>query len=357
MDYILVWNGVNGRVLAMGEIIFDTDQKPILGFEYDTITLDTNLNQASYTFALPEVSTVMISELDENQLNLCHQYCDTFLDMQDYEVHPYNSDKIYMGSMLKSKAIKLEFDYVVEQHPDIFTSKWDELDNKWYPIYAAFKEDGFPIMSPQVLSDEYVLFMTKKEWDNIPVRPGAVYSLDFVTLTWRDKRTLEKTKFDAIMDTRVYYEHSSIRTEGYRRSNEMSDWVTQHQEATLYLKDNKAVTPFLDGFLSVNSDLNKQELCNRIMEDYQNDATFAKGAKHGEMYSYIYRIKKATSNKEVDLIMKELYEKIGKYRVINAGQLVETVNMSKNLEEGIREDEILVFNNGKLLHARSKKRS
>lgn len=356
MTYILVWNGVNGRVLANGEIIFDVDSKPVIGFDYDTITLDTNLQVASYTKKIPNVDTMMVSELDALQLDLCKQYCDSFLNSQDYEVHAYNDEKIYVGPMLKSKAEEHQLGYSIAKNPIVNSSKWDDFTQDWAPVYAAFKEDGYPDMNPVILTDNYVLVMTKSEWDKLPERPSVVYSLDIPTMTWKDKRELSRVKHDAIMDIRVYYEHASLREQSYIRPQEMSSWLIQRSEANAYLKDEKSITPFLDGFLSTNSQLNKKELCERILEDYTQEKQYNQGVQHGEMYSFIYRIKEAITNQQVDEIVQEVYQKIGKYRVLNIYQKYPSIEKSKTMEAELKADttEELVFSNGRLYHARPK---
>lgn len=351
--YILAWNGVQGRVLAGGDVIFEIDQKPKFSFKYREIYYDTNTGDNQYTTdGVPgeEGATALAIELNEEQQREVQDYCDNFKEAQDYMVHAYDEETIYRGQMLKSVAMQAGFEFVITPGPNIFFSKYNKEKSQWIPVYAVFKEDGYPVFGQERAMDSDILFMTKEEFDALPKQPSPVYSLDFKTMTWKDTRELDRLKFDAIMDVRVYFDHSSTRDQengGLVNANEYATYITQKTEAEAWLKDDKVSTPFIDGFLSVNANIDKRSLCEKIAKNYMYDELFALGKRHGEMYHYIYRIKAASTNSEVDEVVQEVYEQFGKYRIVNAYRKY-PVEFSKQVTVGTS---LAVFTGGGFYHS------
>lgn len=322
-DRVIIWNGVSGRVCSDG-ILFDVDKKPVLPFSYDNIHYEPQAGFSYFTTTAVSgngENVVLRMELTPEYAVSCDQYCDDFISKEDYEVAAYNSDNIFVAIVLKSQAEANGLKYSIVERPTTPIAKFIEETQKFAPIYAAFKEDGFPLFNIPAPTDDMVLFLTLEEWNKLPERPSFRYSLNFATDTWEDRRELDKVKSDALMTTRLYFDHEAIRAQnGFRTTREVSQWTIQEQEATAYLKDNTASTPFLDGFLSKNPSIAKLELCERIINDYTESSLTAQGERHGEMYSYIYRIKDATTNAEVDTIVDEVYKRTKKYKLINRDQ-------------------------------------
>lgn len=351
--YIVVWNGFQGRVLADSDIIFDLDEKPEFSFQYEELNYNTHTDRAHYTMrGTPDVNgatpTLCIG-LTDDQIKELRRYSDTFLDTQDYMVYAYDQERIFRGHVLKSQAIAAGLEYTIQPAPDVAFSKWNKSKSTWEPVMATFKEDGYPVFDQDRPMDSDVLFLTRAEWDALPKQPSSVYSLDFKTMTWVDKRDLEQVKFDAIMDVRVYYEHAATRSKDQGRINpsEYPTYILQRTEAEAWLKDNSVKTPFIDGFLSMNNGIDKKSLCERITGNYTYDALFQAGKQHGEMYNYIYRIKAATTNNEVDEIIQEIYLTMGKYRIVNVYRQYPAA-FAKQVSTGT---ELAVFTGGGLYHS------
>lgn len=336
-DRVITWTGTSGRVCSDG-ILFDVDKKPNLGFEYDTLYYEPLAAFNFYTTSSKDAEgqdVVIKVELTEDNVEACIKYCDEFIEKEDYEVAAYNSDNVFVAVVMKSAAIANGVKYSITERPTTPIAKFDEATGKFAPIYAAFKDDGFPLFNITAPTDDMVLFLTLEEWKLLPERPSFRYALDFATDTWKDNRELDRVKSDALMTVRLYFEHEAIRTNsGFRTSLEMSQWSIQEQEASAYLKDNTVSTPFLDGFLSKNPTITKLDLCERIISDYEAATLKAQGEQHGEMYSYIYRIKDATTNAAVDAITDEVFARTKKYKLINRDTNYPT-EAAKNGEETI----------------------
>lgn len=319
MEYILSWNGVNGRVLSNG-FLFDVEQKPKLSFEYDSLYYETELGNSFY-YAFGQVG--LVHQLTEEQISEIKTYCDKFKDVMDYGVQAYRDDYVYIGNMLKSEAEKLGYQYVISnsivQYP---FCKLDPETNTWKPIFCAFDEDGRPYFNPSHESSKFINLLTESEYAKLPNRESPVQWFNFSSNTWVDKRKLDRVKLDGKMEVRGYFEHHNIRTgNGRIPAYEMSTWPIQYEEATKYLKDNSYNTPFIDSVLEeLSSDfkIDKNDFCNKIINHYNGSILKSQGKLHGLMLKYIYRIEKATKNEEVDNIVTEVYNLVGRGRIVNA---------------------------------------
>lgn len=314
MEYIIAWNGVNGKVLS-GGYLFDLEVKPDLYFAFESLYYETPTGLSFYN-ASDDKGLLCRNELSIEQIEACQVYCKSFIHTANYTVHTYDTENIYKGSMPKSKARELGFMYTLENSPDSLNSKW--TGTEWQKIAVAFDEDGKPEFSPPVLKNSHVLFMTQAEYDNLPERKRTTEYLNFVTQTWHDCRTLDKVKFDAKIDIRGYFEHSYIVSgKGRITAQEMQTWALQFQEARAFLEDVTVPTPFLDGFLEHVQGMDKIELCQKIVDEYAEAAVREQGRRHGQLYSYLYRVDAAQNADAVDTIVMEVFGKIGKHRVFN----------------------------------------
>lgn len=316
MEYILTWNGVNGRVLSKN-YIFDIETKPNLSFNFDSIFFETQLNNKFY---YSNGQREIVKQLNDSQIKECIEYCDNFIDAMDYPVQVYRSDYVYIGTLLKSEAIKAGYSYIISNKEVPY--KFCKLENnEWEPIYCALEENGRPTFSPDTDSSKYVLLLTKNEYDKLPERNSPILWYDFAKNEWVDKRTLERVKLDGKMEVRGYFEHHVIRTgNGRIPSFEYSTWPIQINEAKAYLSDEKSKTPFLDAMLNEISNefqLSKKDLCLKIINHYENDKLSKLGQLHGLMYKYLYRIENSKTNKEIDDIINEVYNFIGRGKIIN----------------------------------------
>ena len=344
--YILTWNGSTGKILANGDIMFDLDFKPDLPFPYSRIQYDSSQSEAYLETAPSNGLAAIAIGLTPDQIEACNKYCDSFIETQDYMVYAYDSEYVFRGHILKSKAVASGMRYTIVEGPTKDFSKFSTADNRWYPVFAVFKEDGYPIFDQDQPTDDLVLMLTVVEWNKLPTQPSAVYSLNMVTMTWEDKRELDKVKFDAIQDVRSYFEHYNVRNIGRILASEIPTYLVQLEEARAFLKDANASTPFLDGFLSENDGQDKKALCERIVADYEPTVLMEEGKKHGKMYKFIYRIKACTANHEVDEIIQEVYAMIGKYRILNI-QRKYPADFAKQIAAGTS---LAVFSGGGMYH-------
>lgn len=314
MEYILAWNGVNGRVLSQN-YLFTIEAKPNLSFEFDSLYYETEAGNKFYHAHGQETINV---ELTEDQIKECQEYCNKFIDIMDYPVQAYRDDLVYIGTMLKSAASEAGYKYVIsETKPPYAFCKYES--GTWQPVYCAFEETGQPHYNPSGDSSKYVKLMTKNEYDKLPERKSSVLWLNFTTNTWEDKRDLDRTKFNGKLEVRGYFEHYQMRTSGRIPAFEMATWEIQHDEAEAWLKDNTYNTPFIDAMLAEIKavSIDKKTLCDKIIKHYDTDVYVSSGKLHGQMYNYIYRIENATSNSEIDDIVTEVYKLIGMGKIIN----------------------------------------
>lgn len=314
MEYILDWNGVNGKILSK-DYIFTIDTKPKLSFDYLSLYYETESGLKIYRILGDRNDYT----LNDEQIKECKDYCDKFIDVMDYPVLAYRpEDYVYVGQMLKSAAVSNGYKYIISEN--IPTDPFCKIvDGYFLPVYCAFDESGKPYYNPVNDSSKFVKVLSKDEYDKLPERKNLISYFNFVTEQWEDKRDHERTKFNAKLEIRGYYEHDFIRTEGRVPSFEMGTWETQYREAENWLKDNSYPTPFIDAMLpEIKSiKIDKQTLCEKILNHYTEDQFKKAGKYHGEMYDYIYRVEKAETNEEIDEIVTEVYNKIGRGVVIN----------------------------------------
>lgn len=316
MEYILSWNGVNGRVLSQG-YLFDIEEKPKLSFEFDSLFYETELGNSFYYSA---GQRDLVKKLSDDQIKECQNYCDTFKDIMDYPVQAYRDDFVYIGTMTKSMAEKEGYRYVISNTSIPYTFCKLE-DEKWVPIFCALDESGRPFYMPAHDSEKYVMLLTEKEYAKLPERTSPTYWYDFISNTWVDKRKLDRVKLDGKMEVRGYFEHHNIRSgDGRIPAYEMETWTIQYEEAKKYLNDNSTNTPFIDAVLNELKDefnFTKEEFCKKIVNHYSEDVLKERGKIHGQMLKYIYRIENAKTNDEIDKIVIDVYNLIGRGRIIN----------------------------------------
>lgn len=344
MDYILVWNGVNGRVLSQN-YIFDINEKPEIGFDYDVIFYESEIgNKFYYSNGQREIT----KELTPEQIQMCQNYCNNFIEVMDYPVQAYRDDLVYIGTMPKTEANKEGYGYIIAngEVPYAFCKL---EDNRWQPIYCALEETGRPTFNPAQDDPAYVQLLTLTEYKSLPERTSPVYWFDFSTNTWKDKRNVERTKFNARQEIRAYFDHYNMRSEefsGRIPAFEMATWSIQKQEAENYLKDETSNTPFIDACLKQIKSISvtKKEFCERILKHYRDDIFIKQGKLHGMMYDYLYRVELAETNAEIDNIVNEVYKKIGNGVIVNAySKFPPTV-------QAVAGDKSVVFSDNKLFH-------
>ena len=317
LEYILNWNGVNGRVLSQG-YIFDIEQKPKLSFEYDSLYYETELgNSFYYSYG----QTGIVKDLSEEQIKEIQDYCDKFKDVMDYGVQAYRDDFVYIGNMTKSMAESAGYKYVLSNAIVPYTFCKLDSDGTWKPIFCAFDEDGRPYFNPAHDSSKYVTLMTESEYSKLPERTSPVQWFDFSNNQWVDKRKLNRVKLDGKMEVRGYFEHHNVRTgNGRIPAYEMNTWSIQYDEATKYLNDKSSSTPFIDAVMAEFTSefpISKDDFCQKIINHQNEEELKKKGKLHGLMLKYIYRIENAQKNEEVDNIVTEVYDLIGRGRIIN----------------------------------------
>lgn len=311
--HILTWNGKEGKVM-INDIIYTTYDKPKLSFNY--IALFYEEPTSTNIYVDEESNQRLISEEQKNEII---EWCDSFVENNDYIVSIVNEDHIFVGTMYRKDAEKEEKTFVLLDDPgDDFLWRLTK-DNIWEKIVVAFLETGEPVYSPR-RGRPYVLFMNQQEYTELGSRPSIAHVLDFKTMKWVDNRILERVKFHARSDVMGYFQYyRSHNIEGRLSPFEMSTWSIQKAEAEAWTKDHNASTPFIDGMLSElnDSEITKEELCRRILTHYTDEEIEELGKLHGKMYSYIYAVENAETVEEIDDLLIELTKFTGGKAILN----------------------------------------
>lgn len=174
----------------------------------------------------------------------------------------------------------------------------------------------------EYVCEQCVLFFTQKEWDAFikpPVHPSTslhgyentIYSWDFVTETWVDKRVFSEL-FKLLETTlRNYFEDKRVETWGANiKSYEKETWQNQVYEARNYINDNMFETPAIDTYLQyIENKIDKLELCKRIIT---NNLEFNKMTMHinAIQKNWLNKLNLVTTNLEADALFEEFHTAI-----------------------------------------------
>ena len=317
-DYILTYDGNTAKILS-GGYIFESNEKPNLGFEFDALYYET-----------PTMNTFKIidnvkHDLTEDEISRIQIFCDTFENSANYTVSAYDKETlVYVGDVLKSTAIEKDYGFVINDTPTDVASKY--MNDHWARVKAVIRDDGTYTIDPAYICSSCVLFFTEEEWtafESKPVRNDDRFN--FVTNKFEDMRLFETLKYEATTDIRNYFERIRWREwDKFIPQYEQATWQIQVQEATSYFADREtAKTPYADAFLSARTDSEvptKEEFLNDVLRN--NEAyTVAMAKVNAEQWGWLKKVENCTTNKELDDIrdnIMELNKKAGRQQYRNA---------------------------------------
>ena len=187
----LIWSFDKGHIL-IDDILFNIFIKPNFSFEYTELYYDPDNDNVGLN------SAGIFRPLNENEIKEIQEFCDNFIETQDFYVSVIDEDGIFEYSILKSEAIQQNKLYCYLPPPENYEFsklvKEDKLQY-WSRIFAAIDEDGSITFYPDS-KYEFILFLTEDEYKKFPKRPNRAYSYDFRLEQWVDKRDINKLKLE-----------------------------------------------------------------------------------------------------------------------------------------------------------------
>lgn len=306
-DYVLTWDNGMGRVLSNG-LRFMTDDKFQLSFEFDALYYEPEVGNA---FA---VLNGQRRQLSEGEILECRDFCEFYSEEHEYPVQAYDpATGLFLGQMLKSIAEASGFEYRVNEIPEFAASRW--TGETWKRCALIVLENGTPIYDPPAVPAHAVFGLTEEEAKDIPPRPNMYHTWNFSAArsggeVWVDARSLEKAKQDALASIRADFEFLRFAVSSYRvyiPSYETETWAWQIAEASAWLADNSAETPYIDAFLAARTDEGKPgkaELCADIMGHHAQLKQALAGV-NGVQWGYLARVKAAQDNNACVAVMDE----------------------------------------------------
>lgn len=140
---------------------------------------------------------------------------------------------------------------------------------------------------------------------------NTIYSWDFATETWVDKRVFSEL-FKLLETTlRNYFEDKRVETWGANiKSYEKETWQNQVYEARNYINDNMFETPAIDTYLQyIENKIDKLELCKRIIT---NNLEFNKMTMriNAIQKNWLNKLNLVTTNLEADALFEEFHTAI-----------------------------------------------
>lgn len=326
-----VWDGQYGKIVSRG-IKFVAPEKPeipaigdyvYLFYEPATGNLFKTVNVNGTNVDLP---------LTKEEKNVLSTFCDHFADDQDYNVWPYDENRLYVNEMLKSEAIRDGLEYTLIGAPDHPASKFvpgvDGKADHWEKIKAVIRSDGSLSLDPPALCQLCLLGYTEEEWEKMP-HPKSVHDrFDFTTETWKDPRTLEQCKLEAWRSIQQDFDTIVWKTSigQYTPQYQMDTWPWQVQEAKAILNivdldqgelaDTSKwsenikleMAPYLTTFLDARTDEHKPtfvELARDVLKNHK-EYLIASAKGHAKLWDYKKKIEAATTNEECDALIAEV---------------------------------------------------
>lgn len=246
----------------------------------------------------------------------------TWTDISEYLVYTYEKEsKLFIDTMPKRIALQKDYGWTLVEVP-VFGKSYKWIDNQWEPIVAIIRSDGSLTFKTEYVCEQCVLFFTQKEWDAFikpPVHPSTslhgyentIYSWDFATETWVDKRVFSEL-FKLLETTlRNYFEDKRVETWGANiKSYEKETWQNQVYEARNYINDNMFETPAIDTYLQyIENKIDKLELCKRIIT---NNLEFNKMTMriNAIQKNWLNKLNLVTTNLEADALFEEFHTAI-----------------------------------------------
>lgn len=296
-EYLLTWNGAEGRIISGGYRL-GTDQPFPLTFAYAGLYYEPQSGNAFLVEQNGEHRELTSAEIVE-----IRDICDHFWEENDFPVHTYDAESgLYEGLMLKSAAVAAGLSFRVNEVPEHPASKW--TGEAWERLAMTVLDDGTVREWPENVCAQCVLGFTEAEKvAQVPDRPSMYHLWDIASGEWKDTRSLEQAKKDAASSLRVDFEllRHAKSADGYFTPNyETETWTWQVMEARAYLADEEASTPYIDAFLAARTDEGKpgkKALCEDIIANHETFlATMAE--VNGAQWGYLSRVKAATTKEE-----------------------------------------------------------
>ena len=306
-EYLLTWNGAEGRILSGGFYLMTEEPFP-LPFSCAAVYYEPGVGNA---FLVEENGAQR--SLSSAEIAAVRACCDTFWKEHDFPVHAYDAASgLYEGAMSKSAAEAAGYAFRVNEVPEHPASKW--TGEAWERLAMTVLDDGTVREWPENICAQCVLGFTEAEKAaHVPDRPSMYHVWDIASGSWKDPRSLEKAKRDAASSLRVDFEllRHAVSQDGYFTPNyETETWTWQVMEARAYLADESAETLYIDAFLAARTDAavpEKKALCEDILA---NHAAFlaAMAAVNGAQWGYLSRVKAAAAKEECLAAQHEAHE-------------------------------------------------
>ena len=296
----------NTAIIIYNELRFDTNIKPELSFQFDTLYYEPPTNHF-----VKGINNEFF-ELTEEEKSECNTYCKTYVENADYPVYAYDDKFIFVGRILKSEAISKNYGYTILEEPGHVVSKY--VTDHWEPVVAIIMDDGSLRLNPGGRCERCVLFFTEEEWNEFPKQPTSDYIYDITNQEWIDPRKIADVLHETQLEIRNYFEAVRWKEWGkYIPQYEQLTWRDQIEEAQNYLEymntENITVeTPYIDTFLTERTDENKptkEELCNDILNNNKK-YKIAMATVNARQWNYLKRAEACTTNTELDAIRDEI---------------------------------------------------
>lgn len=300
----------NKAIIIYNELRFDTNIKPELSFQFDTLYYEPPTNHF-----IKGINNEFFELTEEEKLE-CSAYCKSYVNNADYPVYAYDDKFIFVGRILKSEAIAKNYGYTILEEPGNVVSKY--VTDHWEPIVAIIMDDGTLRLNPGGRCEKCTLFFTEEEWKVFPEQPTSDYIYDIVNQEWIDPRKFANVLHETQLEIRNYFEAIRWKEWGkYIPQYEQLTWRDQIEEAQNYLADQTVETPYIDTFLNERTDINKptkQELCSDILNN-NKQYKIAMAKVNAKQWNYLKRAESCTTNDELDEIraeIKELLSSVGR---------------------------------------------
>jgi hypothetical protein len=299
---IITWVN-NVAIIIYNELRFDTNIKPELSFQFDTLYYEPPTNHF-----VKSINNEFFELTEEEKLE-CNTYCKTYVETADYPVYAYDDKFIFVGRILKSEAVSKNYGYTILEEPGNVVSKY--VTNHWESVVAIIMDDGSLRLNPGGRCERCTLFFTEEEWKTFPKQPTSDYIYDTVNQEWIDPRKIADVLHETQLEIRNYFEAIRWKEWGkYIPQYEQLTWRDQIEEAQNYLADSTSETPYIDTFLNERTDINKptkEALCNDILNN-NREYKIAMAKVNAKQWNYLKRAEACTTNTDLDAIRSEIRE-------------------------------------------------
>lgn len=283
---------INEVELTMGDIVITISEKPIFeSFSYDYIYFEKVKDKLYSSFYFKDHKKYDMTE--KNTLE-CYNFIAEYENLDTYYVYAYDNNGIFDSFMLKSEAINKKLLYTTKK-PEFSVSKWE--DNKWNNVIIIVKSDGTLIKNPSSYCNQCSLFLTQKNIENMPkiLDYNDIYhKWDIEQNDWVEVGNEFEDFYNEVeQKIRNKFNLKLISLyNGYVPEYERMFWDVEISEALSYKGNKEHKTPYLDGILSViEPKIEKEKYIEKILKYCSDDFVYECGKIHGELYTYIYKLR------------------------------------------------------------------